>query len=86
VVVLLFRHVMFLLPAGLGAQDAGYVAFLAALGVPNPVSLGAAFVVLKRGKELLWAAVGYALLFADSRHPFEPPAELAPDSVGAGSS
>jgi glycosyltransferase 2 family protein len=85
VVVLLFRHVMFLLPAGLGAQDAGYVAFLTALGVSNPVSLGAAFVVLKRGKELLWAAVGFAVLFADNRHPFEPPADLATDSIGVSS-
>ena len=67
VVVLLFRHFMFFLPAGLGAQDAGYVAFLGALGVTNPVSLGAAFVVLKRSKELLWAAVGYALLLGEQR-------------------
>jgi hypothetical protein len=36
-----------------------------ALGLPEAASLGAAFVLLKRGKELFWIAVGYGLLGSD---------------------
>jgi len=52
------RSVAFLAPAGLGVQDLGYVALFTAL--PRPVVL--AFIASKRGKELLWAAVGYLAL------------------------
>jgi hypothetical protein len=65
VVVSLVRNVVFVVPAGLGVQDLGYAACFAALGVPEPASTGAAFVLLKRGKELLWIAVGYSLLWGD---------------------
>lgn len=65
VVLAFLRHVLVILPAGLGVQDAGYAAFLAALGVPEALSAGAAFVLLKRSKEVLWAALGYALLLTD---------------------
>jgi uncharacterized protein (TIRG00374 family) len=69
------RHVAFVVPSGLGVQDLGYVAALAALGVPDAASLGAAFVVVKRAKELSWIAVGYALLAADEkREPVRPAA------------
>jgi hypothetical protein len=47
-------------PAGLGVQDAGYATLLPAAGVAPEHA--AAFVLLKRGKELVWVAVGYALL------------------------
>jgi hypothetical protein len=46
-------------------QDAGYAAFLGALGVPQPLATGAAFVLLKRAKEVLWATIGYAFLLSD---------------------
>jgi uncharacterized membrane protein YbhN (UPF0104 family) len=58
----LLRSLAAFSPGGLGFQDAGYVAALAALGVPDPLTAGAAFVVLKRAKELAWAAVGYGSL------------------------
>ena len=61
------RHVTFVLPAGLGVQDLGYVAFLRALGVHDPLVVGAAFVVLKRAKECIWAMLGFALLWSDLR-------------------
>lgn len=61
------RHVTFVLPAGLGVQDLGYVAALRALGVADPLAVGAAFVLLKRGKEMVWAVVGFTLLAADLR-------------------
>jgi hypothetical protein len=65
VVVSLVRNVVFVVPAGLGVQDLGYAACFAALGVPEAASTGAAFVLLKRGKELFWIAFGYALLLGD---------------------
>jgi uncharacterized membrane protein YbhN (UPF0104 family) len=62
VALLLVRNIVFFVPAGLGLQDLGYVAFLRVLGAPDPVSLGAALSVLKRGKEAIWVAVGFTLL------------------------
>lgn len=62
VVVSLARNIVFVVPAGLGVQDLGYVSCLAAIGIPDAATAGAAFVLLKRGKELLWILVGYALL------------------------
>jgi glycosyltransferase 2 family protein len=47
-------------PAGLGVQDAGYATLLPAMGMTPDVA--AAFVLVKRGKELVWIALGYALL------------------------
>jgi uncharacterized membrane protein YbhN (UPF0104 family) len=61
------RHVTFVLPAGLGVQDLGYVAFLRALGAADPLTMGAAFVLIKRAKECIWASVGYGLLALDLR-------------------
>jgi hypothetical protein len=61
------RHVTFILPAGLGLQDMGYVAFLRALGASDPLTMGAAFVLVKRAKECAWALLGYLLLAADLR-------------------
>jgi uncharacterized membrane protein YbhN (UPF0104 family) len=61
------KNVLFVLPAGIGVQDVGYVSCLAALGVSDALTIGAAFSALKRGKELFWAAVGYALLASELR-------------------
>lgn len=58
----LLRHLLFFLPAGLGVQDAGYVVFLRALGVEDPLTLGAAFAIVKRAKELVWALLGFIAL------------------------
>jgi uncharacterized membrane protein YbhN (UPF0104 family) len=65
VILSLVRNVVFVVPAGLGVQDVGYATCFAAFGVPEAESVGAAFVLLKRGKELFWIAVGYALLGSD---------------------
>ncbi len=62
IAVSLVRNVVFVVPAGLGVQDLGYVSCFAAFGLPNAASVGAAFVLLKRGKELFFIAVGYGLL------------------------
>ena len=60
--VSLLRSVGCFAPGGLGVQDLGYVAALRALGVPDAVTAGAAFILLKRAKELAWSLVGYATL------------------------
>lgn len=54
------RFLLPLTPAGLGVQDAGYVAFFTALGLPGALGAGAAFCVIKRSRELLWCLVGAA--------------------------
>jgi hypothetical protein len=61
------RNTAVLLPAGLGVQDLGYLAFLRALELSDALNVAAAFLLLKRGKELIWAMFGYALLAADLR-------------------
>lgn len=49
-------------PAGIGVQEVGYVAFVAATGIPDAASYGAAFALVKRAKEALWTVIGYGLL------------------------
>ncbi|HYQ28106.1 MAG TPA: lysylphosphatidylglycerol synthase domain-containing protein, partial [Polyangiaceae bacterium] len=69
------KNVIFVLPAGIGVQDVGYVSCLSALGVPDALTIGAAFSALKRGKELTWAALGYALLASETRPALAPRAQ-----------
>jgi uncharacterized protein (TIRG00374 family) len=58
----LARQMLFLLPAGLGVQEAGYMSALSAVGPDSIVSLAAAFVVVKRLKEIGWSVFGFGLL------------------------
>ncbi len=74
----LVRSLAFFAPSGLGVQDLGYMAFFRAFGVPDAAALGAAFVLVKRAKELVWIVVGYALLFVERR---VPPVALGPIAV-----
>jgi uncharacterized membrane protein YbhN (UPF0104 family) len=67
--VSLLRSLACFAPGGLGVQDLGYVATLGALGVPDAVNAGAAFVLLKRAKDLFWAAIGYATLYHRAQRP-----------------
>lgn len=69
VVVVLLRSLAFMVPAGLGVQDAGYVAFLAAFGVADAATVGVAFLLLKRSKELFYIAVGYLLFLVLGDRP-----------------
>jgi len=73
------KNVLFILPAGIGVQDVGYVACLSALGVPDALNVGAAFSVLKRGKELFWATFGYLLLATEARPALPAPPRLGVD-------
>ncbi len=58
------RQLLFVVPAGIGVQDAGYVGFLAALRVPGALEIGAAFALVKRGRELVFTTIGLGLLVA----------------------
>lgn len=58
----LIRALLFILPAGLGVQDYGYVLFLKSFGVPDAESVGVAFVLMKRSKELIWIVTGYIFM------------------------
>jgi uncharacterized protein (TIRG00374 family) len=58
----LLRVVAFFVPAGLGVQDAALILLLRQMGVPNPLAAGAALVLIKRAKELVWVAIGSLLL------------------------
>jgi uncharacterized membrane protein YbhN (UPF0104 family) len=82
--VVFARNAAFFVPAGLGVQDAGYLAFLSAFGVAAP--LAAAFIVVKRTKELLWIAAGYlVLLVLDRRAPRESATTVSvATALGAG--
>jgi uncharacterized membrane protein YbhN (UPF0104 family) len=60
--IIVVRSVAVPVPAGLGVQDVGYVLCLKALGVPDATTVGTAFVLLKRAKDVFWILVGVALL------------------------
>jgi len=60
--LILVRAMAVPIPAGLGVQDTGYVLCLKALGVPDAATVGTAFVLLKRGKDLFWILLGFLLL------------------------
>jgi len=61
------KSAWFFAPAGLGATDLGYLGVLHLFGVPDASAIGAAFLVLKRGRELVWMASGYAWLLLRGR-------------------
>jgi hypothetical protein len=58
--VSLLRSIGNVAPAGLGVQEVGYAGLLTSMGVG--IDGAAAFVLLKRCKELVWIVVGFLLL------------------------
>jgi uncharacterized membrane protein YbhN (UPF0104 family) len=74
----LFRIVFFFLPGGLGASEVGFVALLVAFGFPDPITLSAAYIAVKRIKEGGWILAGYVVFWFIGFNPFrksERPAE-----------
>jgi glycosyltransferase 2 family protein len=71
VVVVMLRSLAFVVPGALGVLDAGYVAFLGALGVPDAATVGVAFMLIKRSKELFWIAAGFLLFLLMKDAPGE---------------
>lgn len=74
------RSLLPITPAGLGVQDAGYVACFSALGLPGALGVGAAFCLAKRTRELAWCALG-AVCWALARRRPIPAAIAARSSV-----
>lgn len=64
----MLRVIFFFIPSGLGIQDLGYLAFFHALGLPDYLAYGGAFVMLRRLKEIVWYAAGYGLMFMEGIH------------------
>jgi len=58
----LLRTLVFFVPAGLGFQDGAQVALLGMLGVGDAPATGAAFIFIKRTKELFWIVTGAIFL------------------------
>jgi uncharacterized protein (TIRG00374 family) len=63
------RSLLPLTPAGLGVQDAGYVACFGALGLPGALGVGAAFCLAKRTREIAWCVLGAACWALARRRP-----------------
>jgi uncharacterized membrane protein YbhN (UPF0104 family) len=82
-VVSFARSAAFFIPAGLGIQDAGYMAFLRQAGIPDAVNRAAAFVLLKRFKEIFWVVVGWILLLATRGRTAERGQPAAPPTPEA---
>ncbi len=61
--MLMLRAIFFFIPSGLGVQELGYLAFFGALGV-SAADL-AAFLLLRRAKEVVWYAIGYIVMFLE---------------------
>lgn len=57
----LVRSLAFFAPGGLGLVDAGYLALVTALSPGDAGATAAAFVLVKRAKELTWIGVGAVL-------------------------
>lgn len=64
----MLRSLFFFIPSGLGVQDLGYLVFFQAIGIPDFSAAGAAFVLLRRFKEVLWYAFGYGVMFLSGVH------------------
>ena len=62
-VVSLVRSLAFFVPAGLGVMDSGYASAFGSAGIVNVATASAAFIIIKRSKELLWILIGLFLLW-----------------------
>ncbi len=60
--LILLRAMAVPVPGGLGVQDAGYVLAFRALGLADAATVGTAFVLMKRGKDLFWVTAGFLVL------------------------
>jgi hypothetical protein len=63
----MLRQLLFFVPAGLGVQELSYVRALEALDVTKVATVAAAFVILKRLRELLFLGIGLGLLVRPPR-------------------
>jgi hypothetical protein len=66
--LVMLRAIFFFIPSGLGIQDLGYLAFFQAIGLPDYLAYGGAFVLLRRLKEVVWYSIGYGVMFMEGIH------------------
>ena len=58
----ILRIVFFFIPSALGAAEAAYISLISGYGASDPTSVAVAFITIKRAREILWIAAGYAAL------------------------
>ncbi len=76
----LLRIAFFFLPSALGAAEIAYASLIAAFGVTEPITVAAAFILVKRSRELLWILLGYSM-FLLPRSRYERGPQRHPDRV-----
>ncbi len=83
VVVVMLRSLAFMIPGALGILDAGYVAFFGAFALPNAATVGVAFVLVKRAKEIVFVLAGLLLflLHHDAPRKNEATSSHEPDAL-----
>jgi uncharacterized protein (TIRG00374 family) len=67
----LIRIIFFFLPSGMGAQDAGLIGLMSAMGFADPFSASMLFIFYRRTKEIIWILLGYILLFRYGLNPLK---------------
>jgi hypothetical protein len=67
----LIRIIFFFLPSGMGAQEAGLVGLMSAMGFADPISASVLFIISRRTKEIIWIIIGYILLFRFGLNPLK---------------
>lgn len=64
----LLRITFFFLPSALGAAEIAYTTLIASFGIPDAITMAAAFIAVKRTREVLWILLGYStFLFPPTR-------------------
>ena len=67
-IVSLTRSLVFFIPGGLGVMDSGYVSAFGSAGIANVATAGAAFILIKRSKELFWIVIGLLFMWLQGRN------------------
>jgi uncharacterized protein (TIRG00374 family) len=78
----MFRLVFFMVPSGIGGQDASFLALFQVYGLPS--AAGGVFVLVKRFKELVWVGLGFLLVLVLRRRSERPPAVEAAEPPALG--
>jgi hypothetical protein len=76
----ILRIVFFFLPAGIGASEVGFITLFIAFGFPDAITLGAAYIAVKRLKEVGWVALGYLIFWFAGLNPFVSRSKRSGDS------
>jgi uncharacterized membrane protein YbhN (UPF0104 family) len=61
-VISIIRLMFFFIPSSIGIQEVVYFTMFRGFGFPDGDAIAAAFIIIKRLKEICWIATGYALL------------------------